>query len=83
MSTGAFKDLTHNSFFTERTFEYFDKSCNKNLPEYKFKANFKVEKISYIWHNKALRLLPFKKAFFMKHFWNIANTMYVELRVVK
>jgi len=84
-SDGAFKDPTHVSFFAEKTFEYFDKTnlANKNLPDYQTKANLKIEKINYIWSYKWVRFLPFKKCFFLKHFWNIARTIYVELRVIK
>lgn len=84
-SIGAFKDPTHKSFFTEKTFEYFDKSKINDgvLPEYQIKADFRVKKISYIWSSKWIRFLPYKKNFFMKYFWNIARTMYIELKVIK
>lgn len=84
-SIGAFKDPTHKSFFTEKTFDYFDKDhlLNNELPEYNLGVNFKVEKISYIWSSPLLRYLPGKKHFFIKFFWNIARSIYYELRVVK
>lgn len=83
-STGAFKDPTHVSFFTEKTFEYFDKSFIEEgkLPDYKLNLNFKTEKITYIWSSNILRYIPGKR-FLMKYLWNIARTMYVELRVIK
>ncbi len=84
-SIGAFKDPTHVSFFTEKTFEYFEKQriVNKELPGYKIEANFETKNLTYIWSNKYIRYLPFKKIFFLPFFWNIARTMYVELRVIK
>ncbi len=83
-STGAFKDPTHVSFFTEKTFEYFDKDFveNKRLPDYLLDVNFKTQKISFIWSHKVLRFIPGKK-FLMHYLWNIARTMYIELRVIK
>lgn len=84
-SVGAFKDPTHVSFFTEKTFEYFDKSyiTSGKLPDYQLDMNFKTEKISYIWSSPWIRFLPFKRRFFLQFFWNIARTIYVELRVIK
>ena len=84
-SIGAFKDPTHKSFFTEETFRYFSKANIKNLglPDYYLKANFETIKIAYIWSSRWLRFLPLKKKLFMKYFWNIVRTMYVELRVIK
>jgi ubiquinone/menaquinone biosynthesis C-methylase UbiE len=84
-SVGAFKDPTHRRFFTEETFYYFNKKerGKRGLPDYGFKANFEIMKIAYIWSSSWLRFLPFKKCFFMKHFWNIVQTIYFELRVIK
>ncbi len=82
-SIGAFKDPSHVSFFTEETFKYFDKDQIKGkLPDYKIEANFKTLKISFLWSSKFVRFLPFKNLF-LKHFWNIARTIYFELKVVK
>ena len=85
LSTSAFKDPTHVKFLNERTWEYFDKRNSEKglLPDYALKCNFRVEKISFIWYRRWYKLLPFKKSFFMPHFFNIAKTMYVKLRVVK
>lgn len=84
-SIGAFKDPTHKQFFTEKTFEYFDPviSKQKDLPDYKLGVNFKTEKIAYVWSSEFIRFLPFKKRFFLKYFWNIARSIYFELRVIK
>jgi len=83
-SIGAFKDPTHKIFITEKTFEYFDKEkMGTSLPEYNISTNFKILKISYLWSNKIIRFLPFKKTFFLKYFWNIARSIYIELKVVK
>lgn len=83
-STGAFKDPTHKTFITEKTFEYFDKEkMGKELPNYNLKVNFKTIKISYTWSNKRIRyLLPFKK-FFLNYFWNIARSISIELKAIK
>ncbi len=85
MSTSAFKDPTHVKFLNERTWEYFDKRYSETgaLPEYSLKSNFRVEKISFIWYRRWYKFLPFKRTLFMPHFFNIAKTMYVKLRVVK
>lgn len=82
-SIGAFKDPTHVSFFTEKTFEYFNPESKDKLPDYKTKCSFRTDKLTYIWQNKFIRFLPFKRSLFLKYFWNIARTMYVELRVLK
>lgn len=83
-SIGAFKDPTHVSFFTERTFEYYDPEYAKAglLPEYKIAVNFKVRKIQYLWSNKILRFIP-GKMFLKNYLWNIIRTMYIELEVQK
>ena len=54
-STAAFKDPTHVRFFTERTFEYFDKRYTEDhrLPEYQLKCDFRVEKITYNYYTLA------------------------------
>jgi len=84
-SIGAFKDPAHRRFFTEETFYYFNTEERKKraLPDYRNRANFKIIKIAYLWSSPWLRFLPFKKCFFMKHFWNIVRTIYFELRVIK
>ncbi|MFC1595083.1 methyltransferase domain-containing protein [Patescibacteria group bacterium] len=84
-SINAHKDPTHKSFFTEHTFEYFlpkDKKILLNLPNYLSKAEFDIEYIGYIWSSKLIRFLPFK-SFLRKHFWNIARTIIIQLRVRK
>lgn len=84
-SIGAFKDPTHNHFFTEQTFNYFDPHAvqESELPNYHLPMQFRVEKIAYVWSAEWLRFLPAKKAFFLKYFWNIARSIYFELRVLK
>ena len=83
-SDGAFKDPTHVSFFTEQTFDYFDrgKILTGQLPDYCLKANLQLKKIAYIWSHRWIRFLPAKK-FFLRHCWNIARTIYYELEVIK
>src|SRR6185437_4410293 len=60
-STAAFKDPTHVSFFTERTFEYFDRDYidDERLPEYKMKVNFKVAKLTFNYYTRGTKYLPF------------------------
>lgn len=84
-SIGAFKDPTHEQFFTEETFYYFNKEKRNKLglPDYSIKADFEILKVAYIWSAPWLRFLPFKKKFFMKYFWNIVRTVYFELKVIK
>mgnify|MGYP001562149018 FL=1 len=85
-STAAFKDPTHKRFFSERTFEYFDKSFTGNslLPDYDLKCNLKIERISYKYYNPSgIRALLFNNRFFIRFFWDIIKTFTVELRVIK
>ncbi len=85
-STAAFKDPTHKRFFSERTFEYFDKSFIKKgaLPDYGLKCDFKIEKISYKYYNPSgIRALIFNNRFFIRFFWDIIKTITIELRVIK
>lgn len=84
-SIGAFKDPTHRQFFTEHSFDYFsqEKIKSQGLPDYQIKTNFKIEKIGYLWSRPCLRYVPFKKALLLPHLWNIARSVYFELRVVK
>lgn len=85
-STAAFKDPTHKRFFSERTFEYFDKSLiNKRMiPDYNFACNFKIEKISYKYYNPSgIRSFILNNRFFIRFFWDIIKTITLELRVIK
>ncbi len=85
-STAAFKDPTHKRFFSERTFEYFDKSliAKGALPDYDLRCNFKIEKISYKYYNPSgVRALLFNNRFFIRFFWDIIKTTTIELRAVK
>jgi len=84
-SVGAFKDPTHKSFFTEKTFAYFNQGAvdHHELPDYNLGVNFVTEKIAYVWAAPWLRYLPGKKIFWLKYFWNIARSIYYELRVIK
>ncbi|MEI6843440.1 MAG: methyltransferase domain-containing protein [bacterium] len=83
-SNGAFKDPTHVVFITENTFDYFNKEYTEGgkLPDYGFKCNFKVEKISYIWHSRRMKFVPFK-SFLRRYVWNIAHSICFRLIVVK
>lgn len=83
-STAAFKDPTHRSFFTERTFEYFDAdfTASHALPEYKLKLNFKVTKFTYNYYTRGTRFLPFV-GLMRRFLWDIVKSIVVELRAVK
>jgi len=83
-STAAFKDPTHCSFFSERTFEYFDRTNIEDgtLPEYKIKANFHIENITYNYYTRGTRFLPFA-GILRRFLWDIVKTIVVELRVKK
>jgi ubiquinone/menaquinone biosynthesis C-methylase UbiE len=80
-STAAFKDPTHKRFFSERTFEYFDK--RSKLPDYQLKCNLRIEKISYKYYTPWFRLIPGLHRFLARFFWDIIKTMTVELRTMK
>ena len=83
-STAAFKDPTHRSFFTERTFEYFDRDYMENgkLPEYALKCDFKVTKFSYNYYTRGTKYLPFV-SLLRRFLWDIVKFIVVELRVEK
>jgi len=84
-STAAFKDPTHKKFFTERTFEYFDRRFTKNhrLPDYNLKCDFRVENISYKYYTPWFKNVPFIHRLFARFFWDIIKTLTFELRVIK
>jgi len=85
-STAAVKDPTHKRFFSDRAFEYFDRSFIERglLPDYNFKCNFKIEKITYKYYNpNGIRALIFNNHLFKRFFWDIIKTFTIELRVIK
>jgi predicted SAM-dependent methyltransferase len=83
-STAAFKDPTHVSFFTERTFEYFDRAFIEahKLPEYKKNFNFKLKKLTYNYYTRGTKYLPFV-SLLRRFFWDIVKSIVVELEAVK
>jgi len=83
-STAAFKDPTHVSFFTERTFEYFDRDYidSHKLPEYQKRLNFKVTKLTYNYYTRGTKYLPFV-GLLRRFLWDIVKSIVVELKVVK
>jgi predicted SAM-dependent methyltransferase len=83
-STAAFKDPTHVSFFTERTFEYFDRDFidGHKLPEYKKKMNFKVRKFTYNYYTRGTKYLPFV-GLLRRFLWDIVKSIVVELEAIK
>ncbi|HEY0221118.1 MAG TPA: methyltransferase domain-containing protein [Candidatus Paceibacterota bacterium] len=76
-TTGAFQDPTHKRFFTEKTFQYFDKK-NKR---YDFKCDFKVKRIEYKYVTTGYKLYILK--YFKRFIWDVIKTMRVELEVIK
>lgn len=85
-STAAIKDPTHKRFFSERTFEYFDKSYIDRgyLPDYGFKCNFKIKKISYKYYNSnGIRSLIYNNHLSKRFLWDIIKTFTIELSAVK
>ena len=83
-STAAFKDPTHVSFFSERTFEYFDRDYidSEKLPEYKLKMNFKLVNLSYNYYTRGTRYIPFV-SLLRRFLWDIVKSIVVELEVIK
>lgn len=83
-STAAFKDPTHVSFFTERTFEYFDPDfVDKGvLPEYKLTMNFKLRHLTYNYYTRGTKYLP-GVSLIRRFFWDVVKSLVVELEVIK
>lgn len=83
-STAAFKDPTHVAFFTERTFEYFDRRYVEEgaLPEYNLPVDFRVVRITYNYYTRGTKYLPFAPLL-RRFFWDVVKSMVVELRVAK
>ncbi|MBA3789280.1 methyltransferase domain-containing protein [Patescibacteria group bacterium] len=83
-STAAFKDPTHVSFFTERTFEYFDARYAEQgtLPEYQLNMDFRVTTLTYNYYTRGTKYLPFV-GLLRRFCWDIVKSLVVELRVVK
>jgi ubiquinone/menaquinone biosynthesis C-methylase UbiE len=84
MSEAAFKDPYNKRFFTETSFDYYDRLHIKNgkLPDYKLKCNFKTEKITFNYYRRGTRYVPFI-SIIRRHIWNLVKNMVVELRVEK
>ena len=88
---GAFRDPTHKSFFTYRTFEYYTTEVD-NIPSYYSKARFKIEKEKLIFVKKyrPLRFIiekianRFPRLYENAWMWIFpANTLEIRLKVVK
>lgn len=67
-SDGAFK---HSSFITETTPLAY-------LPE----NSFTIMKKKYVCHGKIRKLIPFKK-FFSYFLWNVYDTIYLKIKIIK
>lgn len=80
----ACKDVTAKHFFTERTFEMFDRSYIERglLAEYNIKCNMRMEKVTFNYVNRGTRFIPFV-GLLRRFLWDIVRSIVVELRVVK
>jgi SAM-dependent methyltransferase len=84
----AYRDPTHERFFTEHSFDYFQDGVN--FSHYS-KARFNVRKVELRnhffssvknLHKRIIKYVPFKK-FLNIFLWNIYSEVYFELEVVK
>jgi len=80
-SIKAYKDPTHVTFFTEKTFEYFEGKNWENF-DFPFRGSFRVRKIEYLYQRPFHRLFPFMK-FWRRILWNTVTSMIAELEVIK
>jgi len=79
-STGAFQDPTHTRFFTEHTFDYFQRGKQRRSC-YAFKCDYEVVNVKYD-YLPLFRFLPFRRR--LGHiFLNIITRMHVKLKVIK
>ena len=80
-SINAFKDPTHQTFFTEETFKYFTQDRWYGS-DYNIKTNFAMIDITYHYSKIALLLYPLRK-YLRRHFLNMVGAMTVTMEVVK
>jgi len=79
-SAGAFQDPTHTRFFTEHTFDYFQRGKQKRA-YYAFKCDYDVVEVKYDFL-PLFKYLPFKKK--LGHiFINIITRLQFKIRAVK
>jgi len=77
-SRGAFRDPSHVRYITEDTFQYFDRPT-----DYGVQTDFRIEAVGSD-TRKSFRYLPeYARKRCRRHLWNVAENMYVTLRVVK
>jgi SAM-dependent methyltransferase len=77
-SRGAYRDPTHVRFLTEDTFQYFEVPT-----DYGTRTNFAIERIEYE-VRRPFRYLPaFVVKYCRRHLWNVVDSFWVTLRVVK
>lgn len=77
-SRGAFRDPTHVRYVTEDTFQYFEQPT-----DYGVNTNFRIDAIRYDMR-KPFRYLPeYLRKRCRRYLWNVADNMYVTLRVLK
>jgi len=76
-SRGAFTDPTHVNYFTEDTWQHFER------PTYGVKTNFRIEHIEFAMR-KPFRWFPryFQKRF-RRYLWNVCEGITVSMRTIK
>lgn len=77
-SRGAFRDPTHVRYITEDTFQYFEQPT-----DYGVRTNFRIEAIRYDMRRPFRHCPEYLQKRFRRYLWNVADNMYVTLRVVK
>jgi len=84
-SDGAFKDPTHKTFYTEKTFEYF--AGDNDRFDYALGVRFTITRVSYIYSGPfrvMARFVPGVVLFPLRRLlWNVVHTVIVEMEVVK
>lgn len=84
---GALADPTHKRLITDATFLYFNKSW-RELPEigvghYPIKSNFMIENISWKFEEEWEARAEEVRLFALKHYWNVATDIKVNLIAIK
>jgi ubiquinone/menaquinone biosynthesis C-methylase UbiE len=84
MSESGFKNSFNKRFFTDATFDHFDRRNVENgtMPEYHLKCNFRIEKLYHNYYRRGTKYIPFI-GFWRRCFWNLVRTIVFKLRVVK
>ena len=83
--SGAFADPTHRSFFSEVTWEYFDRQTVMG-DYYRWPMDFAIEGINFEYPGRLMRWLrpwPRLQAYLRNRLWNVVSSISVTLRVRK